>query len=96
MLPYDRNPTMDKPQLEINYRQGKPVSAYLTLPRRSGDRADRTIPYGSLIVDYTADGRAIGIEIEQINSTVLPRLRSLLRDLNVKGIDAAELAPLAG
>ncbi len=50
--------------LEVTYRKGRPIAAYYYLPRQDGDRSTRTERVdGGLIVDYTADGRAIGIEI---------------------------------
>ena len=86
---------MTKPHLEITYRNGKPATAYLTLPRTRGDRAERTLPHdGALLVDYAADGRPIGIEIEQVSAAVVPRLQRLLDELGVKGVDATDLAPL--
>ncbi|MGC4031765.1 MAG: hypothetical protein QM754_08540 [Tepidisphaeraceae bacterium] len=86
---------MDRPELEITYRGGKPAKAYLTLPRRRGDRADRTLPHGhALVVDYAADGTPIGIEIEAVTAGTIPHLRRLLNELGVKGVDAHELARL--
>lgn len=87
---------MDKPHLEITYREGRPATAYLTLPRRRGDQAERTMPHGTLLVDYAIDGRPIGIEIESISNATIPRLRKLLTELGVKGVDANDLAPLSG
>lgn len=85
---------MDRPSLDITFRSGRPAKAYLTLPRRRGDRAERTIPHGPLLVDYAADGRPIGIEIEQVSASVVPRLRRLLDELGVTGVGAEVLAPL--
>ena len=85
---------MTDPHLEITYRDGRPATAYLTLPRRRGDRAERTIPHGTLLVDYAADGRPIGVEIESVSASIIPRLRKLLDELGVKGVDAHDLAPL--
>jgi hypothetical protein len=85
---------MDKPQLEITYRNGRPAKAYLTLPRRSDDRTVRTIPHGTLVVDYAGDGRPIGIEIESISKQTIPRLRELLQELGVKGVQPNDIAAL--
>ena len=84
----------DRPSLEITFRSGRPATAYLTLPRRRGDRADRTIPHGAFVVDYAADGRPIGIEIESVSPAVVPRLKRLLTELGVTGVGAEVLAPL--
>ena len=85
---------MHRPHLEITYRNGKPATAYLTLPRHRGDKAMRTVPHGSLLVDYAADGRPIGVEIEAITTATIPTVRRLLTELGVKGVDASDLAPL--
>ena len=46
--------------LEVTYRQGKPLAAYLYLPRRSGDTSARVEPRGpGFLVDWTEDGRPI-------------------------------------
>ena len=84
----------DAPSLEMSFRSGRPASAYLTLPRRRGDRAERTIPHGPFVVDYAADGRPIGIEIEQVSPAVVPRLKRLLNELGVTGVGPEVLAPL--
>lgn len=50
--------------LEVTFRKGRPLAAYYYLPRRDGDTSVRTERAdGGLVVDYTADARAIGIEI---------------------------------
>lgn len=85
---------MTDAHLEITYRDGRPATAYLTLPRRRGDRAARTDPHGSFFVDYAPDGRPIGIEIEGVGPATIGRLRRLLTELGVKGVDANDLAPL--
>ena len=55
---------MKRSYLEVTYRHGKPLAAYLYLPRRPGDVSARTEKRaGGLLVDYAADGRPIGIEL---------------------------------
>ena len=50
--------------LEVTFRKGKPLAAYLYLPREPGAKSARTELMGSgLLVDYQADGRPIGLEI---------------------------------
>lgn len=85
---------MSKPYLEITYRQGKPFAAYLYLERQSGDHAVRTEPRGKVLVDYSADGRPIGIEMASLGPSVAQDLRTTLFDLHVTSVSNAELAPL--
>jgi hypothetical protein len=50
--------------LEITFHRGKPTVAYLYLPRLENDRSFRVAKEAhGLLVDLTADGRPIGIEI---------------------------------
>jgi len=53
--------------LEVTYRKGRPLAAYYYLPRRDGDRSERTESVdGGLLVDFSSDGRPIGIEISRM------------------------------
>lgn len=81
--------------LEITFRKGKPVAAYLYLPREPGEKSKRTEKGGNgLLIDYGKDGRPIGIEItapDQISDRVL---NDLLTKLNVRPVEPGELSPL--
>jgi uncharacterized protein YuzE len=58
---------MTKPYLEITYRKGRPFAAYLYLPRQPADRSARTEQYeGGVVIDFTEDGRPIGVEITSL------------------------------
>jgi uncharacterized protein YuzE len=55
---------MKKSYLQVTFRHGKPMVAYLYLPRRGPDVSARTERReGGIIVDYASDGRPIGMEI---------------------------------
>jgi hypothetical protein len=47
-----------------------------------------------LIVDYAADGRAIGIEISAPKATTLETFNRVLATANIEPIAAEELQPL--
>jgi len=65
--------------LEIAYRRGTAIVAYLYLPRRSSDVNARTVAgEAGLVTDYTDDGRAIGIEITSPSVLTLPSLNAAL------------------
>lgn len=81
--------------LEVTYRKGKPLAAYYYLPRRDGDRSARTERAdGGLLVDYAADGRAIGIEITSPSNLTVAQLNRVLERLGEKPVERADLAPL--
>lgn len=86
---------MKTPSLQVTYRKGKPIAAYLYLPRRSGDRAKRTTePIEGLLVDYAADGRPIGLEIRSPGYVTVEQINDVLDQLGLGRIKAEELAPL--
>jgi len=87
---------MDDTYLEVTYRKGRPLAAYYYLPRRDGDRSARSEPAGGgLVVDYSSDGRPIGIEITAPTRLVLAELNQLLARLGHPQVKREDLAPLA-
>jgi uncharacterized protein YuzE len=86
---------MSQPYLEVTYRKGRPLAAYLYLPRQSGDTAAHSEPIDDvLVVDRAADGRPIGVEILDPKAVTLDRLNEVLRGLHLAEVEQAELAPL--
>jgi uncharacterized protein YuzE len=86
---------MSHPYLEVTFRRGKPLAAYLYLPRKPGDSVAVSEPIDDvLVVDRTADGRPIGIEVLDPKAVTVEQLNELLRRLQQTEIDAAELSPL--
>jgi hypothetical protein len=86
---------MTDPYLEVTYRRGRAIAAYLYLPRRGRERSHRTTtPAPGLVVDYTRAGRPIGIEITSPARLSLSTLNRVLRDLGVPPVTRADLAPL--
>ncbi len=81
--------------LEVTYRKGRALAAYYYLPRETGDKSARTeeIERG-LLVDYSADGRAIGIEITNPSSLDLAQLNRLLVRIGQAPVARDDLAPL--
>jgi hypothetical protein len=86
---------MSKPYLEITYRQGKPFAAYLYLDRRPGDKSDHTERHGSWLMDFTADGRAIGVEFTQVGAVDLAALNRVLIDNHQPTVSTVDLIPLS-
>jgi uncharacterized protein YuzE len=82
--------------LAVTYRRGKPLAAYLYLPRKEGDVSVRTESRNAgLVIDYAADGRAIGIEITSPGKLTIAALNEALAAANQGPATAEELAPLA-
>ena len=81
--------------LEVTYRKGRPLAAYYYLPRREGDRSARTERAdGGLVVDYSSDGRAIGIEITCPDRLVLSELNRVLKRLGHGPVTQDDMVPL--
>jgi hypothetical protein len=86
---------MHEHYLEITYRRGKPVAAYLYLPRRAGDTSRRVAQEeGGLLVDLTADNRPIGIEIVSPEVVSPAAINSVLGKYALPPLDRREFAPL--
>jgi uncharacterized protein YuzE len=79
--------------LEVTYRQGRPLAAYLYLSK-VGQKSYRTQEAESgLLVDYSRRGKPIGIEItapEKVTGAKLNRLQAF----RVAGAEARCLSPL--
>jgi hypothetical protein len=64
--------------LQVTYRKGRTFAAYLHLSHPTGEKSARTVasPDGLLIVDYSAAGKALGVEITAPQAVPLDRLTS--------------------
>jgi hypothetical protein len=81
--------------LEVTFRRGRPLAAYLYLPRAPGDKSDHVEQAGSgLLVDYTADGKAIGIEITAPTQVSTAELNRVLASIQAPGLTDQDIAPL--
>jgi hypothetical protein len=85
---------MNKPYLEITYRQGKPFAAYLYLSRNGNEKAARTERHGRWLVDFTSDGRAIGVEFTHVGAVDLTALNRVLASGQQPAVSSADLVPL--
>ena len=87
---------MKNSYLEVTYRKGRPLAAYYYLPRQGDDTSARTERVdGGLLVDFTEDGRPIGIEITSPAHVELSQLNLLLEHLGCEPMTREALAPLA-
>ena len=81
--------------LDVTFRRGRPLAAYLYLPRTPGDKSDHVEQAGAgLLVDYTADGKPIGIEITAPAQVDVAELNQVLVHLHVPAVTNEDIAPL--
>jgi len=86
---------MKWPYLEVTYRHGRPLAAYLYLSRAPGDRSRRTARVGvGMIIDYTEAGKPIGIEITAPEQVTIAELNGVLASLDAPALAAEDIAPL--
>ena len=86
---------MKEPYLEVTFRHGRPIAAYYYLPRDTNQKSARTrwVEPG-LVIDFTAEGQAIGIEITTPAKISLVALNKVLRELGHAPASHADLAPV--
>ena len=81
--------------LEVTYRRGKPLAAYLYLPRKNGEKSCRTeevVP--GVLVDYGTDGTPIGIEIPTPGQLTLERFNEALAKVGLPALEPVDWSPL--
>lgn len=82
--------------LEITYRKGRPMAAYLYLPRPAGAKSERVEQVGSgILVDYGADGLPIGLEITAPSLVSVDGINNVLVGLGQPPVRPEDLSPLA-
>ena len=81
--------------LEVTFRKGKAIAAYLYLPRNSGEQSQRTEKEGEgILIDYGKGDRPIGIEITAPQQVSLETVNRILAKLKVRLVKEEEFAPL--
>jgi uncharacterized protein YuzE len=86
---------MKEPYLEVTYRHGRPVAAYLYLPRNPRERSHRTARApGGLLIDFARSGKPIGIEITAPSKTTAAGVNRVLKELGLSPVKRSDLAPL--
>lgn len=86
---------MKEPYLEITFRHGRPLAAYLYLPREGNEKSTRTeqaVP--GLLIDFAAGDRPIGLEITAPGRVSAAMINRVLGDLGLSPLPDADLAPL--
>lgn len=81
--------------LEVTFRHGRALAAYLCLPREPGERSVRSQRLeAGLVLDIGGSGRPIGIEITAPRLVSLATMNRVLEDLGLAPLTQADLAPL--
>lgn len=86
---------MNKAYLEVTFRHGRALAAYLYLPRRPGQKGYRTSRVEpGLVIDFSRGGKPIGIEITAPGKVSVAALNRVLRQLGMPTVTRDDLAPL--
>ena len=81
--------------LEITYRKGKPLAAYLYLSRASDVKSVRTEPRDAgLLVDFGPEDQPIGLEITAPEQTTAAQINRVLCSLDLSPMKEEDLSPL--
>ena len=81
--------------LEVTYRKGSPLAAYLYLPREPDDHVFASEPVdGDMVIDRAADGRVIGVEILSPATLTATALNDVLERCGLLPVSEADLRPL--
>lgn len=87
--------TTPRLSLQMTYRNGQPVAAYIGLGRALGERCVRSEEVGpEIVVDFGADGRPLGIEVIDPLRTTTDELYGVFDALGLSRPGPGALAPL--
>ncbi len=86
---------MNDRYLEITFRKGQPLAAYLYLTKTKRTQSLKTIKIDEdLIADYDQNDVPVGLEIVSPKTTSIQQIKDALEKLHVEPISEDELAPL--
>ncbi|HEX3346145.1 MAG TPA: hypothetical protein VHS09_16290 [Polyangiaceae bacterium] len=81
--------------LKVTFHKGKPLAAYLYLPRTGRGKVKRTVDAGrGLLVDYGPKDVPMGIEITAPSVVTIADLNAVLAKLGLGRLPKAEWVPL--
>lgn len=86
---------MKEAYLEVTFRRGRAIAAYLYLPRQPDEKvaqSKRVEP--GLVIDFNAEERPMGIEITTPSKVSLADVNRVLTGLGLSPMTPADLAPL--
>jgi len=86
---------MRESYLEVTFRHGRPLAAYLYLPREPGEESARTSKAEpGMIIDFGRSGKPIGVELTAPTKVTLSALNRVLEELGQPPLRDADLEPL--
>ena len=86
---------MKNKYLEITYRKGKVMAAYLYLPREVGEKSLRTEKFiEGILIDYGKFNQPIGIEITDPRKIRANIINEILYRIENISVQAEEFAPM--
>lgn len=81
--------------LEITYRKGKAIAAYLYLARNTSAKILKVKKLeNGLIADFDGQNQPIGLEITSPKTTTIKQINQALITLSIMPVSENELAPL--
>lgn len=81
--------------LEITFRHGHPLAAYLYLPREGNEKSVRTEQAApGVLIDFAGGDLPIGLEITAPGKVSTATINRVLADLGFSPLPDADLAPL--
>jgi uncharacterized protein YuzE len=82
-------------ELEVTFRRGSPLAAYIHLPNRAGQKSFRTqrVEPG-VVIDFNRRGEPIGVEIITPSNITLAAVNRVFRSLGLPPLKKADIAPL--
>jgi uncharacterized protein YuzE len=81
--------------IQVTYRKGRPLAAYIALGRAPGQKVTRTEPVtDDLLVDFDAHGDPLGIEVVTPEVVDVEQILGVFDRLGLPRPELAELAPL--
>ena len=86
---------MKERYLEVTFRKGKPLAAYVYLPRQGKIKSAKTVEAApGLLVDYAGSGEPIGLETTAPAHVTVEQINAVLVPLGVASMTPEEFAPL--
>jgi hypothetical protein len=82
---------MRERSLQLTFVRGRPIGAYIYLPRKERAAITRTVERShGLIVDYSGDGGPVGIEIITFDTELPDRVNQLLTEMGLEPLSPEE------
>ena len=86
---------MKERYLEVTFRKGRPLAAYVYLPRHGERKSAKTVEAApGLLVDYAGSGEPISLEITAPAHVTVEHIDAMLVPLGVARMTPEEFAPL--